>query len=92
MKKIILISALLLCGCNTVTPNIITNRATVVVPADSMYACPVLTNLPKVDTLTDVEVAKVMVELYKDNRMCRSSMNAIRKYLADAKARIESSK
>jgi len=92
MKKILLLSALLLMGCNSVSPTLISNHAVVITPDESMYNCPLLKKFPKTETLTDIQVAKVMVELYKDNRMCKTSMNAIHKFLDDAKAKIKSQK
>lgn len=88
MKRLLILS-LLLAGCNSVQPTIISNHATVIIPSDSMYNCPLYKNFPKTTTLNDIEVAKIIVELYKDNRMCKNSMDSIHKFLNDAKTKIE---
>jgi len=88
MKKIILVTALFLAGCNTSQPNLISNKFTVVMPDKSMFYCPTIDSLPKSNTLTDVEVAKTVVELYKDNKICKNSINQIQKFLKDSQAKI----
>ena len=86
MKKLVIIAALLLTGCqSTVT----TTRLQVVTPPDEMYDCPIKTKWPNYKTLNDTEVAKTIVELYKNNSRCKASIDAIQKYLTDAKTRIE---
>ena len=86
MKKLVIIAALLLTGCqSTVT----TTRLQVVTPPDEMYDCPIKKQWPNWQKLNDTEVAKTIVELYKNNSRCKASIDAIQKYLTDAKARIE---
>ena len=86
MKKLVIIAALLLTGCQSTVP---TTRLQVVTPPDEMYDCPIKTKWPNYKTLNDTEVAKTIVELYKNNSRCKNSVDAIRKYLTDAKTRIE---
>lgn len=84
MKKIILIAALLmLAGCND--QQVITSyRYMVVHPDEAMYYCPVLKQWPKWNTLKDSEVAKVIVQLQKNNITCKSSIESIRTFLDSA--------
>ena len=85
MKKLLLLS-LLLAGCqSTVT----STKLQVITPPDEMYDCPIKTKWPNWQHLNDTDVAKTIVELYKNNTRCKNSVDAIRNYLADAKARIE---
>ena len=86
MKKLVIIAALLLTGCQSTAP---TTKLQVVTPPDEMYDCPIKTKWPNYKTLNDTEVAKTIVELYKNNSRCKASIDAIQKYLTDAKARIE---
>lgn len=86
MKKLVIIAALLLTGCQATAP---TTRLQVVTPPEQMYDCPIKDKWPNWKTLNDTEVAKTIVELYKNNSRCKASIDAIRKYLADAKTRIE---
>jgi len=85
MKKILLLS-ILLAGCQATAP---TTKLQVVTPPDQMYDCPIKTKWPNYKTLNDTDVAKTVVELYKNNSRCKNSVDAIRKYLTDAKTRIE---
>jgi hypothetical protein len=85
MKKyLIILFALLLTACNDSQQIITTYRYMVVHPAESMYHCPVLKQFPEWKTLTDKEVAKTVLTLYKNNLTCKSSIESIRKFLNDA--------
>ena len=84
MKKIILLS-FLLAGCQTITET----KLQVVTPPAQMYDCPIKTKWPNWQTLNDTEVAKTLVELYKNNSRCKASVDAIKQYLDSAKAQIE---
>ena len=85
MKKLIILS-LLLAGCQSTVP---TTRLQVVTPPDQMYDCPIKTKWPNWQHLNDTDVSKTIVELYKNNNRCKNSVDAIRKYLNDAKTQIE---
>ena len=86
MKKLVIIAALLLAGCQSTAP---TTKLQVVTPPDQMYDCPIKKQWPNWQKLNDTDVAKTIVELYKNNSRCKNSIDAIRKFLADAKTRIE---
>ena len=88
MKKLLIIAAALtLAGCQT--EQVVTKtELQVVVPDRSLFVCP-STKYPNPDTLTDVEVAKLLVILQRNNADCRRNMNAIRTYLEEAKAQTE---
>lgn len=91
MKKLIILSALLLSGCQT--PQILTSKEQVVIlPSESMYNCPSAVYYPKPETLTELEVAKIIVELNKNNKICKNSIESIRRYLTESKAALESKK
>jgi hypothetical protein len=85
MKKLIIIS-LLLAGCQSTAT---TTKLQVITPPEQMYDCPIKTKWPNWQKLNDTDVAKTVVELYKNNHRCKNSVDAIRKYLTDAKAQIE---
>ena len=89
MRKLFLaIPFLLLAGCQS-SPMLVQTKLAVVTPPQEMYTCPIERNYPNWQTLNDVEVAKTIVRLYKNNMICKASIEAIEKYLNDAKARIE---
>lgn len=83
MKKYIIILALLVSGCNE-TQVIQTKKWMVVHPSEAMYHCPVLKQFPDWRTLTDSQVAKLVVQLQKNNITCKSSIESIRKFLKDS--------
>lgn len=85
MKKLIILS-LLLAGCQSTVSS---TKLEVIIPPEQMYDCPIKTKWPNWQKLNDTDVAKTVVELYKNNHRCRNSVDAIKKYLTDAKARIE---
>jgi hypothetical protein len=85
MKKLIILS-LLLAGCQSTAT---TTKLQVITPPEQMYDCPIKTKWPNWQKLNDTDVAKTVVELYKNNHRCKNSVDAIRKYLTDAKAQIE---
>ena len=85
MKKIILLLAVvLLASCNDQTQVVTTYRHMVVHPDEAMYYCPVVKQFPNWKTLTDSQVAKLVVQLHKNNLTCKSSIESIRKFLTDA--------
>lgn len=91
MNKFIAISlAALLSGCASVPQVITKEKLTIVTPDRSMYACPTVQNYPNPDTLTDIEVAKLLVELEKNNTECRRSIKAIQNFIDQAKTRTNS--
>lgn len=71
------------------TPQTIRTEWKVIKPSAAMYECPLLTKWPNPDQLTDVQVAKTLVKLYKNNVKCKNSINAIEKFLEKAQRRIE---
>lgn len=86
MKKIILI-CLLLAGCNE-TQMLTTTKYMVVHPAEAMYYCPVLKEFPDWRKLTDAQVAKTVLLLYKNNLTCKSSIESIKEFLAQEEKRL----
>ena len=86
MKKLILI-CLLLAGCNE-TQVLTTTKYMVVHPAEAMYYCPVLKEFPDWRKLTDAQVAKTVLLLYKNNLTCKSSIESIRDLLAKEEKRL----
>lgn len=70
-------------ACND-TQVVQTSKWMVVHPDEAMYYCPVLKKFPKWQTLTDKQVAEVLLTLYKNNVTCKSSIDSIRKFLDDA--------
>jgi hypothetical protein len=89
MKRIAAVLAMLmLAGCNTPTAYLVTTKFIAIEIPPDLYQCQV-TAIPDYKTLTDRQVAKLLTALYRDNVTCKTSMDAIKKYVEDAKAAID---
>ena len=80
-----------LAGCaKPLPPQVLTKtEMQVIVPDRTMFLCKNVRKFPNSDTLTDVEVAKLLVELHSKNTECQKNMNAVYKFLEEAKKRTE---
>jgi len=92
MKLLVaIIATLSLAGCATAPPPqfITKTELQVVVPDRTMFYCQDVRRFPNPDTLTDVQVAKLLVELHEKNTECQKNMNAVYKFLDEAKKKTE---
>jgi hypothetical protein len=85
MKTVLILSLLLLAACGNETMMIRSTRNVVVTPDEGMYNCQVVDNFPDSNTLTDVQVARLIVSLYQNNVQCRNSLDAIKTFLDNAR-------
>jgi len=93
--KIVIASvlALGLAGCASKPAQVLTKtELQVYVPERTMFYCQNVRRFPNPDTLTDVQVAKLLVELHSKNTECQKNMNAVYKTLAEAKKKAEQEK
>ena len=80
------VAMLALAGCASKSPQVITKtELQVYVPDRSMFYCQNVRRFPNPDTLTDAQVAKLLVELHSKNTECQKNMNALYKTLDEAK-------
>lgn len=88
MIKIIFAIVMLgmLSSCGTATkPNIIRTELVVVMPSESQLRCPDLPVVPSnIETLTDVDVADYILELYKAGMICKGSLEGVKDFLIKA--------
>ena len=92
MKLLLAVVAMIgLAGCaKPLPPQVLTKtEMQVLVPDRTMFYCKNVRKFPNPDTLTDVEVAKLLVELHSKNTECQKNMNALYKFLDEAKKRSE---
>ncbi|MGZ4849817.1 MAG: hypothetical protein ACXV2C_00360 [Candidatus Bathyarchaeia archaeon] len=75
MKNLFLIGCLVLGGCAGTT-DLIVRQNEVVKPSDAMYKCNIA-SMPDPANLTDLQVARLVEQMYYDNKQCRASLNAI---------------
>lgn len=95
MKIIVAIAATLaLAGCaKAPPPQLITKtEIQVYVPQKSMFYCQNVRRFPNPETLTDAQVAKLLVELHSKNTECQKNMNAVYKTLEGARKEAEKKK
>jgi hypothetical protein len=75
----------MLSACGTVKPNIIKTQTIVVMPSESQLRCPDLPVVPSnIETMTDVDVADYILELYKAGRICKGSLEGVKEFLLEA--------
>ena len=90
MRIAVTLGALVLVSACASDPAVVTStKYRVVIPDESMFACDVVSQFPEARTLTDLQVARLIVELHQNNVRCRNSVVAIRQFLDDSKIRIE---
>lgn len=76
---------LFLSGCATNTEIQVVEKTKVVLPPEQLYNCPELKNYPNPETLTNEQVANVIITLIKNNETCRNNIEAIKRYLQEAR-------
>ena len=76
-----------LSACGSVSQVITTEKLTVVEPDRSLYNCPNISRYPKPETLTDAEVARLLLSMERSNSECRRTMKAIQTFIEQAKQR-----
>lgn len=92
MKALIVavLMGLSLAGCSEEEARYV-NKYVVVSPPGSLYNCPQMKKWPDIKNLRELQVAQTLVTLAQNNRICASSLNAIKRYVASAQSRIEGS-
>jgi hypothetical protein len=86
MKYLLLTGLCVLAACSDPTPEIITStKHLVVMPDSSMFECPLISTFPNTKTLTDIQVAGLVKELYRNNKQCYTNINAVKEFLEHAK-------
>lgn len=86
MKRLALLIMLTGCGMD---PQLVTTRHIVIMPEESMYTCQKFTNWPDTGRLTSAQVSRTLVELYAANEQCYSSQQTVRRFLEDARTRLQ---
>lgn len=86
-----MVSLLFLAACQTTSPDprIIVRQAKVIDVPAALYNCPAVGNIPNPKSLTDGQVAELLLRLAATNQKCRNSIAAIKKYLEEARRTVE---
>lgn len=89
MKKLlVLLSILLLTGCGGTT-FLTKEKPIVIIPDSQMFICDTIEQYPDPSTLTDIEVARVIIALKTDLEVCKNKLQTLKTFLEEAKKRIE---
>jgi hypothetical protein len=86
--------AVALAGCQTTSDGdllkaAIKNQTVVIVPPEAMYNCPGKPKPPAATGLTDAKVAKYIVRLDRAHSLCFNSIQSLKDYIRQARARVE---
>ena len=79
MKKLILLSALVLAGCQSSQVVTAPEARNFLIP-EEYFDCPVVRSFPKADTLTDAQISNLLITAIRNNRKCKNSLDAIKEY------------
>lgn len=90
MRALLLLPLIALAACGSDPVVVRSTQHQIVMPEESLFNCPTVDTLPASRTLTDVQVARLLVQLYQNNTTCKNSMTALREFLEKAKATAES--
>lgn len=89
MRALLLLPLIALAACGSDPVVVRSTQHQIVMPQESLFTCPTIDTLPPSRTLTDVQVARLLVQLYQNNTTCKNSINALREFLEKAKATAE---
>jgi len=89
MRALLLLPLIALAACGSDPVVVRSTQHQIVMPEESMFNCPTVDTLPHSRTLTDVQVARLLVQLYQNNTTCKNSITALREFLEKAKATAE---
>lgn len=90
MRALFIALALTGCASEPTQQFIAKQKQIVVLPDEKMYKCPVVTIFPNSSALTDIQVAKLLIQLHSNNLECKNSLAAIKTFLEKAKTTAES--
>lgn len=85
----LLVVLLVFTACSSPEPVLTTVRHRVVMPEESMFQCDTVQSFPESRTLTDLQVARLLVELHQNNVRCRNSIESIKAFLERAQQEAE---
>jgi hypothetical protein len=90
MRILLAAIVIFLSGCASEPQQFITKqKQLVVLPDEKMYRCPTIALFPNSQTLTDIQVAKLLIQLHTNNLECKNSLTAVKAFLEKAKTTAE---
>jgi hypothetical protein len=79
------------CGGEVGTEIVTSTKQIVVLPPEKLYECPQVESFPDPKKLTDLQVARLLVLQHSKLVQCKNSLDALKKFLEDAKRTVETS-
>jgi hypothetical protein len=92
MKKVLLLSTLLLAGCASDPIKLLSPEYKVVKIPETLYDCPTIKKFPDADKLTNQQVGSLLIKVQKNNMVCKNSLDSIKKYMDEADTTISTKK
>jgi len=89
MKKVAILSLILLGGCASDPIKLVAPEYKLVKPPEDFYQCPTVKKFPKPETLTNQQVGSLLITLEKNNLVCKNSINSIKDYMDQAEAQLK---
>lgn len=89
LALLVLLPVLFLMGCESTNPALIKEVPVVFEPDPELYECPTIRHFPDIASLTDGDIAELLLILDENNNICARSLEEIKKQIADAKKRLE---
>jgi hypothetical protein len=90
MKRLLILSVLLLTACQHTAVSLIAPEYKVVKASDDLYKCPQVTKFPEPETLTDQQVGNLILKLQGNNIICKNSLDSLHKFYDDADKTLQS--
>ena len=88
MKMLAIACAMFLAACAP-EQQITTTRQIVVMPEESMFNCERFARWPETSRLTAVQVSRMIVDMYAVNEQCYNSQQTLRRFLDEARNRVQ---
>jgi len=89
MKKVAILSLILLGGCASDPIKLVAPEYKLVKPPEDFYQCPTVKKFPKPETLTNQQVGSLLITLEKNNLVCKNSIDSIKDYMDQAEAQLK---
>lgn len=90
--RALLLLPLLLTGCTQEAVQLLAPEYKVIKAPDDLYNCPVKSQFPKSETLTNKQVGSLILELQKNNITCKQSLDSVKQFYDDAEKTLEEKK
>lgn len=87
MKYLAIFALLALSGCGTTF--LTKEKPMVIMPDHTLFECPTTVSIPPAETLTDIQVAEIIIELKTNLEICANKNKSIEAFLTAAKKRLE---